>query len=211
MVNYPKYNTLSADEEHKLALRSNKGDKSARDLLILSNIRFVIYYAKKFSSYSYLEEDDLIQEGITGMVYAAEKFDAEKGCKFITYAKHWIRNEIQRAEGKVAEKPSTKFSNLSVDEGFNEEENLSSCTDNALSHVEEDCIDGEVRKYVQKAVDSLSKKEADVITRYYGLHNVESETLSKIGESYGLTKSRISQIEKKALNKLHDSLDNLYE
>ena len=78
MVNYPKYNTLSADEEHKLALRSNKGDKSARDLLILSNIRFVIYYAKKFSSYSYLEEDDLIQEGVAGMVYAANKFNAER-------------------------------------------------------------------------------------------------------------------------------------
>ena len=122
MVNYPKYTTLSADEEHKLALRSNKGDKSARDLLILSNIRFVIYYAKKFSSYSYLEEDDLIQEGVAGMVYAANKFNAEKENKFITYAKFWIRNEIQKARRSAEGTPSNNFSNLCADEDFCEEE-----------------------------------------------------------------------------------------
>ena len=209
MVNYPNYDILSADKEHELAVLSNKGDKSARDLLILSNIRFVIYYAKKFSSYSYLEEDDLIQEGVAGMVYAANKFNAEKENKFITYAKFWIRNEIQKARRSAEGTPSNNFSNLCGDEDFSEEEYLSSASENPFAHFEDDYINGEVCKCVQKAVASLDEKEADVISRHYGLRNGKTESLSKIGESYDLTKSRVHQIEKSALKNLHASLDDL--
>jgi len=209
MVNYPNYDILSADKEHELAVLSNKGDKSARDLLILSNIRFAIYYAKKFSSYSYLEEDDLIQEGVAGMVYAANKFNAEKENKFITYAKFWIRNEIQKARRSAEGTPSNNFSNLCADEDFSDEEYLSSACENPFAYFEDDYINGEVCKCVQKAVASLDEKEADVISRHYGLRNGKTESLSKIGESYDLTKSRVHQIEKSALKNLHASLDDL--
>ncbi len=211
MVNYPHYNILSAEEEYNIALNSNKGDKSARDLLILSNIRFAIYYSKKFSSYSHLEEDDLIQEGITSMVCAAEKFDAKRGNKFITYAKSCIRRAILRAEEKASKTSSCSFSKLSSDEDFSEEECLSSSSNKSFAHVEDDYIDGEVRECLHKAVGALDKKEADVITRYYGLNDGKIETLTKIGESYGLTKSRISQIEKSALKNLRSSLDDFID
>lgn len=78
-------------------------------------------------------------------------------------------------------------------------------------HVEDEYIDGEVRECLHKAVGALDKKEADVITRYYGLNDGKIETLTKIGESYGLTKSRISQIEKSALKNLRSSLDDFID
>jgi RNA polymerase primary sigma factor len=208
MVNYPHYNNLSYDEERELAGRANKGDKSARELLILSNIAFAIFYSRKFSGY-HLEEDDLIQAAITGLVIAADKFDAGKKYKFITYARFWIRNEIQDDIYRRTKTPANNFSDLSLDEDFDEDEYISSFCDNALGHVEDDCIDGEVCAYVQKAVSSLGEKEADIIARHYGFNNAEPETLSEIAESYGLTKSRIHQIEKSALCTLQDSLEDL--
>ena len=188
MVNYPNYKILSADEEFELAMRAKKGDKAARDLLILSNIAFAIKKKKKFTGY-HLEMDDLIQEAITGLVIAADKFNPEMGNKFITYAKNWIRNEIQIAAKKVSKTPA------------------SFCDDNIIN-VEDDCIDNEVTSFVHKAVNSLSDKEADIIVRHYGFDNAEVESLSEIAESYGLTKPRIHQIEKAAFCKLHSSLED---
>lgn len=206
MVNYPHYNLLSANEELKLAMRAKKGDKAARDLLILSNIAFSIYYSKKFTGY-HLEEDDLIQEAIIGLIRAAEKFVPEKG-RFATYAKFWIQNEIQSAARKSPKVSVFTFSSFSDDEDFDEDEFFSAFSDNSFANVEDDYIDSEISARVKKTVTSLGKKEADIIARHFGFDNAEPESLSEIAESYGLTKARIHQIEKSALCKLRSSLED---
>src|SRR4051812_48294534 len=90
--NYP---LLSAREELELAKRIERGDLEAKDRLINSNLRLVVSLAKKYPTYD-LTLLDLIQEGIFGLVRAAEKFDWRKGYKFSTYATFWIRQSIQR-------------------------------------------------------------------------------------------------------------------
>lgn len=208
MVNYPHYNLLSADEELKLAMRAKKGDKAARDLLILSNIAFAIYYSKKFTGY-HLEEDDLIQESIAGLIRAADKFVPEKGCRFTTYAKFWIQNEIQSAARKSPKVSVFTFSSFSDDEDFDEDEFFSAFSDNSFANVEDDYIDSEISARVRKSVTSLGKKEADIIARHFGFDNAEPESLSEIAESYGLTKARIHQIEKSAFCTLRKNLEDL--
>ena len=90
-----KYQLLTAAEEIELAKRIERGDLEAKDRMITSNLRLVIHVARGYRGQG-LPFHDLIQEGIVGLIRAAEKFDWRKGFKFSTYATLWIRQAIQR-------------------------------------------------------------------------------------------------------------------
>jgi RNA polymerase primary sigma factor len=91
-----KIKLLTATEEIELARRIAKGDMLAKKRLVQSNLRLVVSVAKKYQGRG-LPFLDLIQEGNVGLIRAAEKFDAERGYKFSTYATWWIRQGITRA------------------------------------------------------------------------------------------------------------------
>src|SRR3982751_6866750 len=98
-----RYPLLTAAQEVEIAKRIESGDKQAKDLLVNSNLRLVVSIAKKYQGHG-LTLLDLIQEGIIGLIRAAEKFDWRKGFKFSTYATWWIRQAVQRG---VANKSRT--------------------------------------------------------------------------------------------------------
>ena len=90
---------LTREEEIKLARRVQKGDRDAIRKLVEGNLRFVVSVASKFSASS-IPMIDLVNEGNIGLMRAAEKFDPDRGVKFITYAVWWIRAAIQSALAK---------------------------------------------------------------------------------------------------------------
>jgi len=87
---------LTPEEEIALALRVESGDEGARSRMIESNLRLVVKIAKRYSHRG-LALLDLIEEGNLGLIRAVERFRAEKGCRFSTYATWWIRQSIDRA------------------------------------------------------------------------------------------------------------------
>jgi RNA polymerase primary sigma factor len=87
---------LTREQEVELAKRIERGDLAAKEQMINSNLRLVVANARKYEGLG-LPLLDLIQEGILGLLRAAEKFDYRRGFKFSTYAVFWIRESIQRA------------------------------------------------------------------------------------------------------------------
>ncbi len=90
-----RYPLLNAEKEVELSKRIEQGDLKAKERMINSNLRLVVSIAKKYQGQE-LSLLDLTQEGIFGLIRAAEKFDWRKGYKFSTYATFWIRQAIQR-------------------------------------------------------------------------------------------------------------------
>jgi RNA polymerase primary sigma factor len=90
-----RYPLLRPSEEVELAKRIEKGDLAAKERLINSNLRLVVHVARKYQGQG-LAMGDLVQEGMLGLIRAAEKFDWRKGFRFSTYATIWIRQALQR-------------------------------------------------------------------------------------------------------------------
>ncbi len=101
------YKPLSKEEEFALARRMIKGDLNAKEKIIKSNLKFVVTIAKKYSKKG-IPLLDLISEGNLGLLYAIEKYDPDKGYRFISYAVWWIKQFIIRSffeQGKMIRLP----------------------------------------------------------------------------------------------------------
>src|SRR3954453_22630706 len=96
-----RYRLLTPREELDLARRIERGDLDAKELLINSNLRLVVSIARRYQGLG-LSLNDLVQEGMIGLIRASEKFDYRKGFRFSTYATLWIRQSIQRGLDNTA-------------------------------------------------------------------------------------------------------------
>lgn len=105
---------LTPEQEIEYAKKAKAGDMKARNAIVNANLRFVISVAKKYLK-SGLEFEDLISEGNIGLLTAIDKFDVNKGYKFISYAVWWIRQSILKAIGEKSRAirlPSNKANEL---------------------------------------------------------------------------------------------------
>ena len=121
--NYP---VLDPKEDSEVAKKALAGDKKARDLILTSNMRFVIKVAAQYRNRG-LEFEDLISEGYIGLIKALEHFDVEKGYHFISYAVWWIRQNILKAildTGRAVRLPVNKEAELREIKRIRHEVNL---------------------------------------------------------------------------------------
>ena len=200
---------LSAKEEAALLEEMAKGSMEARDTLIERNLRLVANVAKKYSQCG-KEQDDLISIGTIGLIKALNTFRNDKGIRFATYGVRCIENEILmclRAEKKLVNE-------VSINEpiGYDYEGNEINLID-VLSD-EDESVFNEVNLKINtdilyKAIESeLNDREKEIIELRYALISGKPKTQREIAKMLNISRSYVSRIEKKAIDKLAAVLKN---
>ena len=176
--------------------------KRAKEILIERNLRLVAHVAKKYQN---VDEDmeDLIATGCIGLIKAVETFDAGKG-RLATYACRCIDNELLmllRSKKKTAREVSL-FEPIGQDKEGNE-----ICLVDVIEEQQTDTVDAmefrdNIRKLFVLIEECLTNREREIIRLRYGLGGVKAVTQNEIGAMYGISRSYVSRIEKRALSKL---------
>lgn len=206
MQSFPK--PLSAKEEKECIAKCRAGDRSARNCLIEKNLRLVAYIARKYNMGD-KDMDDLISIGTIGLIKGIDTFDDTKNIRLATYAARCIDNELLMM--LRSEKKTAKDVYLYDSIGSDKEGNEISLID-VIEHIDEDVVERVTREedisrlegYVGQA---LSQREQEIIRMRYGLNGGEEKTQREIALMYGISRSYVSRIEKKALEKLRKCYD----
>lgn len=193
---------LSPEEEERMIARSLQGDTQARDILIQRNLRLVAHIVKKYYA-SRADQDDLISIGTIGLIKAVRSYQPDKKIKLATYAARCIENEILMYFRSLR-KQGAEISLSDPIDSDKEGNPLSlldilSCEDHVLEDLE---FSDQQRMLRQFMAESLTDRERRVLELRYGLSGGEPLPQRKVADVCGISRSYISRIEKKALDKL---------
>lgn len=206
MQSFPQ--PLSAAQEASYLRQYQNGDMHARDILIERNLRLVAHIVKKYI-HSGKETDELISIGIIGLVKAVNTYNFDKGSHLATYAARCIDNELlmlMRGDKKRSREVSL-YDPIGTDKEGNEITLLS-----IIEHNNEDVVEQLARKQsLQKLSKIISEvltpREYFVVIRRYGLFGHSESTQRELASQLNISRSYVSRIEKKALEKLRHHLD----
>ncbi|MDR2531034.1 MAG: sigma-70 family RNA polymerase sigma factor [Oscillospiraceae bacterium] len=192
---------LNPEEESRLLKSAASGDKAARDKLIEHNLRLVAHICKKF--YSRDTHEDLISIGTVGLIKGIDTFNLNLNAKLSTYVSRCIENEILMHFRKER-KSQTDVSLNDMIDSENEDSGLSlmdtlSGDTNLLEELnfKENCA--RVTTLVRTVLDN---REETIITNRYGLGNTPPRTQSEVAYILRISRSYVSRLEKKAIEKL---------
>ena len=193
---------LSAAEEEKYFALASKGDESAREKLILHNLRLVSHIVRKYYSSS-PQQEDLVSVGSIGLVKAVDTFNSANGARFATYAARCIQNEILmyfRSRKKLSHE-------ISINETIDIDRD-----GNPLTYIDviscDECISDEIDTKIKveralKYVNTvLNDREREIIIMRYGLYGRRALTQRETADKLNISRSYVSRIEKCALEKL---------
>jgi RNA polymerase sporulation-specific sigma factor len=203
LKSFPK--PLSTKEEKEYLVLCKEGNKEARDILIERNLRLVAHIIKKYNVND-KEVDDLISIGTIGLIKAIDTFDINKGIRLATYASRCIDNELlmMLRSGKKQSREIYLYEPIGADREGNEINLL-----DIIEFLDEDVADildreEDIRRlylYVDKV---LTEREKKIIKLRYGLEGGVEVTQREIAEKLNISRSYVSRIEKKAIQKLRD-------
>lgn len=196
---------LSSEEEAELFEKMKDGDKRARERIIEHNLRLVSHIIKKYYA-SYQYPDELLSVGSLGLIKAVDSFRSAHGTRFATYGARCVQNEILMYFRSLKKKSSEIYISdvIDIDKDGNPLTYLDIIgTDEDIA----DVIDLRAQtERVLELVDSvLLPREREIIVLRYGLSGYEPHTQREVAKHLGISRSYVSRIEKKALEKMRDS------
>lgn len=209
MKTFQKPLTSEEEAEYIRLLREGIGEESrkAKEILIERNLRLVAHIAKKYQN---VDEDmeDLISIGCIGLIKAVDTFDAGKG-RLATYACRCIDNELLmllRGKKKISREVSL-FEPIGQDKEGNEIHLM-----DVIEQQQPDIVDrmetvNHIRMLLKLIDECLTDREREILILRYGLGGMPEATQSEIGVKLGISRSYVSRIEKKALNKLREKFE----
>lgn len=208
MQSFPK--PLTAKEEKECLARCRLGDETARNILIEKNLRLVAYIARKYNVGD-KDMDDLISIGTIGLIKGIDTFDENKNIRLATYAARCIDNELLmmlRAEKKTA-KDVYLYDTIGSDKEGNEINLI-----DVIEHHDEDVVErvtteGRIARLPEFMEKVLTERERDILCMRYGLDGKKEKTQREIAAMYHISRSYVSRIEKKALQKLRKCYENM--
>ena len=204
---FPK--PLSAQEEREYLLKCRNGDESARAALIEHNLRLVAHIVKKYSPTAGNDADDLISIGTIGLIKAIDSFDETKNIRLATYASRCIANEILMV--MRSSKNKQRETSLHEPIGTDSEGNTISLVN--IIYNDEENIDDDIllKMQVSKLHDAIQKsltpREKRVLALRYGLGSNEAITQREIAKLLNISRSYVSRIETKAIDKLRNEFE----
>ena len=201
MKTFPK--PLTAREEREWLERYQEGDQEARATLIERNMRLVAHVAKKYQNTDY-DMEDLLSVGTIGLIKAVNTFHTDRGSRLATYAAKCVENEILmllRANKKYSKEVSL-FEPIGVDKD-GETVSLVDVIEMENKEALETIILSQDIKELYDAFDHcLRDTEKKVIGMRYGLYGGKEHTQREIADMLGISRSYVSRIEKKSIEKL---------
>lgn len=194
---------LSKPELYSYLKQYKQGDLSAREKVIIHNIRLVLnQVSKKFSDTPY-DKKELVSIGIVGLVKSVDTFDIDKNFEFATYAVRCINNEILMflRKGKKAITDQSIYKPIGIDKNGNEknlEDILEDNTSDFVSEYEDQITYNEIRKIVY----NLPDRDREIILLYFGFVDNHQYTQNEIAEKLQISKSYVSRLLTKIIKKI---------
>lgn len=197
---------LTMEQESECLKKMNNGDLEARNELIERNMRLVAHVAKKYQNPED-EMEDLISIGTIGLIKAVETYKEDYGSRLATYAARCIDNELLMHFR--AKKKTSKEVSLYEPIGTDKEGNQIQLLDVVVSE-DEDVVelleqDRKVRRLNEIIPQTLSGRELFIIINRYGLYGKKTMTQREIARKLGISRSYVSRIEKRAIEKLRQA------
>ncbi len=202
---FPK--PLSAADEKKYLALARAGDKEAKEKLIKHNMRLVAHVVKKYSGAA--ETDDLLSVGSIGLIKAINTFQEGKGTQLATYTARCIENEILMLlrSGKKYKNTVSLTDPVGTDKDGNELtliDLLSEKEDSVFAQVEKSI---QREKFVALLKTFLNLREFTILSMRYGLEDGVALPQREVAKKLGISRSYISRIEKRAIEKAREHLD----
>ncbi len=197
-------------KEEKIAFELLKsGDKKGKELLIVHNLRLVVYIAKKFESTG-IGLEDLISIGTIGLIKAVNTYNPDKNIKLATYASRCIENEILM----FLRKSNQHKNDISIDEPLNIDWDGNELLLSDILGTEDDIVmrgvESEVeRELVLKEIDNLGGREKKIMKMRFGIDSGREMTQKQVADIVGISQSYISRLEKKILKRIRRNLEKI--
>lgn len=201
MKTFPK--PLTASEEREYLKRCKEGDEEAKAVLIERNLRLVAHVIKKYQ-YTDYEMEDLLSVGTIGLIKAVNTFKMDRGSRLATYAAKCVENEILMLfrAGKKHSKDVSLYDPIGVDKDGETVNLIDVIEAEDKAALETIILEQDVSELYEAYKKCLKDTEQEVLSMRYGLFGEQERTQREIAGKMGISRSYVSRIEKKALEKL---------
>ncbi|MBR3673110.1 MAG: RNA polymerase sporulation sigma factor SigK [Clostridia bacterium] len=199
---------LSSEEEKLYIEKYENGDEEARNILIERNLRLVAHVCKKYGTTN-VEQDDLISIGTIGLIKGIKSFNSKKGVRLATYVSRCIENEVLMHLRSIKKLGAEVYLEDTI--GKDKDDNtvsLQEVIENDERSIEDEVdLKFKIKKLYEKMKEVLLDREKTILEMRFGLDGKKPRTQNQIAKMLGISRSYVSRIETKAINKLSKEIE----